>query len=313
MAPQAILMLMLSYHLQWDICAAERNMCGNPDGTLKCCADYYLLNGSCKECFGAYGEDCSTPCELNTYGYRCRRTCDCNENQVCDRYIGCMDRECVKFFGKDYRMDWSTEYYEKSCKERCNCNETETYNQLVKCMEDDDRPALHNVTVNKEECTSIKQLLAGMIILYIFSFTLCFTLYRFRSRRQGMYDVQRVMDTSTDRQRRSQKIQMIHFKSLTEKCEDVKKIMFKKEFEKQMTHKYSRIIFPKFTSVDIPADQYSTAIIRNPHVLEDGESESSTDTSDGGDMQERLRHPSTDQRSAGNSRPYSVARNEWNC
>ncbi|XP_055996862.1 uncharacterized protein LOC125683256 isoform X2 [Ostrea edulis] len=268
-----------------DICAQKvvGNVCGNQNGTLKCCPDYYLLNGSCKECFGAFGEDCSTPCGLNTYGYRCRATCNCSENQVCDRYTGCMDRECVEFFGKDYRMEYSAEYYEKSCKERCNSNETETHNQLVRCMEDGNRSTLPNVTVNKQECRSIKQLLAGMIILHIFSFTLCFTLYRFRSRRQGMYDVQKVMDTSTDRQRRSQKIQMIHFKSLTEKCENVKKIMCKKEFEKHLTHKYSRIIFPKFTSVDIPADQYSAVIIRKPHVLEDGESESSTDTSDGGD------------------------------
>jgi hypothetical protein len=44
------------------------------------------------ECFGGYGENCSTPCGPNTYGYRCREMCHCTGNQVCDRYMGCINR-----------------------------------------------------------------------------------------------------------------------------------------------------------------------------------------------------------------------------
>ncbi|XP_061183013.1 uncharacterized protein LOC133191275 [Saccostrea echinata] len=67
----------------------DKNACSHKDGTLICCSGFYLFNGSCIECFGAYGENCNTPCRENFYGYRCKETCFCTKYQVCNKYLGC--------------------------------------------------------------------------------------------------------------------------------------------------------------------------------------------------------------------------------
>jgi hypothetical protein len=126
-----------------------------------------------------------------------------------------------------------------------------------------------------------------------------------------MYDVQKIMHVSGDQQSKSQKVQMTGFTSLAGEYGAVTNFRLKNEFEKQMTHKYNRIIFPKFSTVDIPGDQYSVAIIRRPRVQVDEETGSSADTSDGGNVQGNLRRSSTDHSTNKNPRPYSAARNEW--
>ncbi|XP_062601266.1 uncharacterized protein LOC134262967, partial [Saccostrea cucullata] len=83
------LILILVYQLQVDISAQKDNKCRRTNGALICCTGYYLFNDRCIECFGAFGENCSTPCGENSYGYRCRKTCNCTENKVCNKYIGC--------------------------------------------------------------------------------------------------------------------------------------------------------------------------------------------------------------------------------
>ncbi|XP_062616379.1 uncharacterized protein LOC134278076 isoform X3 [Saccostrea cucullata] len=83
------LILILVYQLQEDISAQDDNICGNLNGALICCSGYYLFDDRCIECFGAYGENCFTPCYENSYGYRCKETCNCKPNQDCNKYIGC--------------------------------------------------------------------------------------------------------------------------------------------------------------------------------------------------------------------------------
>ncbi|XP_055996863.1 uncharacterized protein LOC125647361 isoform X1 [Ostrea edulis] len=89
----------LCYFLHWGISAQEsrdKHRCIHKlSGKLVhvCCSGYRLWNEQCIECFGAFGENCSVPCGQNTFGYRCRRICNCTDNQVCDRYTGCMERD----------------------------------------------------------------------------------------------------------------------------------------------------------------------------------------------------------------------------
>lgn len=41
------------------------------------------------ECFGAAGSNCSTPCKTNYFGYQCKNSCDCQKNEICNKYLGC--------------------------------------------------------------------------------------------------------------------------------------------------------------------------------------------------------------------------------
>ncbi|XP_061183014.1 uncharacterized protein LOC133191277 [Saccostrea echinata] len=87
------LILILIYHFQEEINAqADKNTCSK-DGTLQCCSGFYLFKNLCIECFGAYGENCSTPCGNISYGYRCKETCDCTKYQICNKYLGCQQNE----------------------------------------------------------------------------------------------------------------------------------------------------------------------------------------------------------------------------
>lgn len=48
-----------------------------------------LYNFYSTECFGAFGINCLVPCDNKSFGYQCKGTCDCQEHEVCNRYIGC--------------------------------------------------------------------------------------------------------------------------------------------------------------------------------------------------------------------------------
>jgi hypothetical protein len=111
---------------------------------------------------------------------------------------------------------------------------------------------------------------------------------------------------------RSQKVQLLRYKNNVveyRQCSDNDTIEYLSD--KHLTEDYSQIIFPKFSTVDIPGDQYSVAVIRHPRVQVDEETGSSADMSDGGNVQGSVRRSSTDQCSEKTQRPYSVAKNEW--
>lgn len=67
----------------------SNNSCGEEDGIIKCCSGYYEHDRRCIECFGAFGINCLVPCDNKSFGYQCKGTCDCQEHEVCNRYIGC--------------------------------------------------------------------------------------------------------------------------------------------------------------------------------------------------------------------------------
>ncbi|XP_022346106.2 uncharacterized protein LOC111138434 [Crassostrea virginica] len=60
------------------------------DGTVECCSGYYEMENRCIECFGWVGFNCSTPCPTGTYGYLCKDLCHCKDNEVCNRFQGCI-------------------------------------------------------------------------------------------------------------------------------------------------------------------------------------------------------------------------------
>lgn len=107
-----------------------------------CCTGYYIQDGICKstlclikislifffqfhltnkiwskrwfcnsfiiECFGAVGPNCSIPCESNFFGYLCKNQCDCQKDEICNRYFGCSELHfkvarlyCWKFLFKE--------------------------------------------------------------------------------------------------------------------------------------------------------------------------------------------------------------------
>ncbi|XP_055996852.1 multiple epidermal growth factor-like domains protein 11 isoform X1 [Ostrea edulis] len=275
--------ILYAFYLKWTVCAKE-GVCnkGDSNKTKECCSSYRKIKGECIECVGFFGDNCEKQCVDGYFGKSCKEACNCTKSETCNQYVGCI----------------------------------ETKTQTTSEVHTLDSENAQTTTYNKEACPLVRLMVPAITTLPILSFIMCFMICLYRTRRQGKYKVDNAMKMKSIPQKKSQNIQLIHYISNAHEHRqysdiDITKYTYNREFEKHVTHDYSRIIFPKFTSVDIPADQYSTVIIRNPHVLGDGESGSSTDTSDGGDMQERLRHPSTDRRSAQNSRPYSLVHPEW--
>lgn len=44
-------------------------------------------------CIGSFGHNCTGgPCVEGYYGHGCRDMCNCTEQQVCNKYEGCMNR-----------------------------------------------------------------------------------------------------------------------------------------------------------------------------------------------------------------------------
>uniref|UniRef100_A0A8W8K6K1 Uncharacterized protein n=1 Tax=Magallana gigas TaxID=29159 RepID=A0A8W8K6K1_MAGGI len=56
---------------------------------MRCCSDYYpTLNGTCQECVGSFGFNCSVPCPQDYFGPSCASACQCGKDE-CDAKIGC--------------------------------------------------------------------------------------------------------------------------------------------------------------------------------------------------------------------------------
>ncbi|XP_065941922.1 uncharacterized protein [Magallana gigas] len=89
MLEYALITLLIVQSIQEQSLSSPKEICGIENGSIKCCTGYFSENGICKECFGAVGPDCSTPCESNFFGYLCKDQCDCPTNETCNRYFGC--------------------------------------------------------------------------------------------------------------------------------------------------------------------------------------------------------------------------------
>nr|XP_022311036.1 uncharacterized protein LOC111116341 [Crassostrea virginica] len=76
-------------YMRFETNSSKDNMCKNGERET-CCSGYYEMNGTCLECLGAYGFNCSLPCADVTYGYQCKNKCTCAYNEVCDKYRGCV-------------------------------------------------------------------------------------------------------------------------------------------------------------------------------------------------------------------------------
>lgn len=59
--------------------------------TNKIWSKRWFCNSFMIECFGAIGPNCSIPCESNFFGYLCKNQCDCQKDEICNRYFGCSE------------------------------------------------------------------------------------------------------------------------------------------------------------------------------------------------------------------------------
>ncbi|XP_062601733.1 multiple epidermal growth factor-like domains protein 11 isoform X4 [Saccostrea cucullata] len=66
------------------------SLCPTKNNREKCCSGYRMINKTCTECIGFFGEDCMSPCPLNFYGVNCDSECNCTEGEKCNPYVGCL-------------------------------------------------------------------------------------------------------------------------------------------------------------------------------------------------------------------------------
>lgn len=64
------------------------HVCPLPDGSMRCCSDYYQTPNGCQECVGSFGLNCSMPCPPNYFGPSCASMCQCGKDE-CDAKLGC--------------------------------------------------------------------------------------------------------------------------------------------------------------------------------------------------------------------------------
>ncbi|XP_052710826.1 uncharacterized protein LOC128184911 [Crassostrea angulata] len=89
MLEYALTTLLIVQSIQEQSLSSSKEICGEENGSIKCCTGYYSEDGICKQCFGAIGPNCSIPCKCNFFGRLCKNPCDCQNNETCDRYFGC--------------------------------------------------------------------------------------------------------------------------------------------------------------------------------------------------------------------------------
>ncbi|XP_052691905.1 uncharacterized protein LOC128169912 isoform X1 [Crassostrea angulata] len=107
MAKCATIMLVLQQIVQGqnDKNLSQDNVCQNENENTHCCSGYYWHDGKCIECFGAFGLNCSEPCHNISFGYRCRKTCKCQNHEVCNKYTGCQTIDYINNEFKDKCKD----------------------------------------------------------------------------------------------------------------------------------------------------------------------------------------------------------------
>lgn len=107
MAKCATIMLVLQQIVQGqnDKNLSQDNVCQKENENTHCCSGYYWHDGKCIECFGAFGLNCSEPCHNISFGYRCRKTCKCQNQEVCNKYTGCQTIDYINDEFKDKCKD----------------------------------------------------------------------------------------------------------------------------------------------------------------------------------------------------------------
>nr|XP_034321099.1 protein draper-like [Crassostrea gigas] len=58
--------------------------------STRCCTGFRLINRTCTECIGYFGENCSAPCPPGFYGPRCKTRCNCSVKDICNQFVGCI-------------------------------------------------------------------------------------------------------------------------------------------------------------------------------------------------------------------------------
>ncbi|XP_052691801.1 uncharacterized protein LOC128169752 [Crassostrea angulata] len=90
-------LLIVQCTLEQSLCFetnSSKQICGKEEHESSiCCTGYYIQDGICKKCFGAIGPNCSIPCESNFFGYLCKNQCDCQKDEICNRYFGCNEMD----------------------------------------------------------------------------------------------------------------------------------------------------------------------------------------------------------------------------
>lgn len=65
------------------------HVCPQPDGSMRCCTDYYQTPDGCQECVGSFGSNCSESCPPKYFGPSCASMCQCGKDE-CDAKLGCL-------------------------------------------------------------------------------------------------------------------------------------------------------------------------------------------------------------------------------
>ncbi|XP_061183202.1 uncharacterized protein LOC133191466 isoform X2 [Saccostrea echinata] len=149
------------------------------------------------------------------------------------------------------------------------CTETETCNLFVGCV--DINIKCNNETNPIQECDLLVHAAMGFVVLQIFTLIFISLLCLYRYRRLSKYEIQNIMDKSTDSPNQFQELQLIRSEELEENIDFLPESMKENTNHKvhgKQTHDYSRVYFPKFKIVDTPADEYSKTIISRQQVDE---------------------------------------------
>ncbi|XP_062567832.1 multiple epidermal growth factor-like domains protein 10 [Saccostrea cucullata] len=238
-----------------------------------CCSGYIKIENRCTKCVGFYGKNCSEECPDGFYGASCREKCNCKETERCDPYAGCVDIN-------------------------------------VKCTWNGER---RNIT---QECKFVFHAVIGIIAFQLLILIFVLLLFIYRHRRQGKYEVHNIMAKSADSTNKIQELQLIRYEEFEDNVnyipKSIKEITYHKVHHNQATNGYSRVYFPKFKTVDTPADQYSRTVINKQHTYEQRSNIACSPGQEKVHMRREVRLSSIDQNNLRGPRPYSFARMTWN-
>ncbi|XP_052701814.1 platelet endothelial aggregation receptor 1-like [Crassostrea angulata] len=86
--------VLLALAITWS----KAKECGQSTSSKICCSGYREISGTCTECIGYMGKDCSVPCPTGFYGKRCFKSCKCSVFETCNQFVGCMPNSAFDLF-----------------------------------------------------------------------------------------------------------------------------------------------------------------------------------------------------------------------